>query len=475
MSLDQDLVAELRGEASTLADHMKWLVRRIGENAPGFDVEAAMKTVHHFDTIIESMSKTSARWMELVDPAYAEFEVNRQQLITAQTTLAAAQAAVAKERVEIESSRHELDESTRQCNANIVELGIARQKFDDERNLFQESLDTLCASNMDILGKLTQPSPEQQRQNEAMGTLRESYGQAQVRLEMRETELASTKTRLQKVERDLEFAQDQHKRAMGLKVHRISHLEDQLYVAARGLGNQIQERVSLQEHLDEVQPLLVETINEREEARKLATEQDSELKRVRGDLEKTQTETAQLRRDLAKEETSLKRSEEKTRELEASMARLEQRKRGRDSGTQINVGPLLKRRCLDMGLLLDGKESRWYSEIEDLKSFFYNFRIICLEDSNISLGDALAEFVRSHYNDYEVSDPLADLITDGEENTWWCYRQMADSSFFGNRDALIEDDKCYIHKDRCFQVCNARKTEGYGAIYCRVKEYNDNV
>jgi hypothetical protein len=48
----------------------------------------------------------------------------------------------------------------------------------------------------------------------------------------------------------------------------------------------------------------------------------------------------------------------------------------------------------------------------------------------------------------------------------------SDLSGLGNADALIRAGEFYDHKDKCFQISNARGRGGYGGIHCRLITYS---
>ncbi|KAI0474530.1 hypothetical protein F4859DRAFT_514382 [Xylaria cf. heliscus] len=488
MPVEQDPVAELRQAASNLISRMNWLVERIDRDSQGNETQAAKKKMRLFDTICESMSTTSTRWENLVNSLYAEFEVNQQQLTIAR-------ARIEEERIELEASRQRLTKSRSRYDGDVEELRRARQRFDDEWKIkarsqltsdkLERSLNTLHISNERILGELANQA-QKENHNEETAQLRQAYDEAQDKIQEREIELYSVEdklinksTELQKVQSGLADA----KKRISKREGEFWALQDQIAVTSSALQQEMEGRRAIQHRLEELQSEF-ETIQgdrgeekkSHEETKGLVSRLKLQLETARQDLEKVLTERDKLKNSLAETENNLTGSEEKVRQLELAGKSGPKRRRDTSMSTSEDVDvfdeldlPHGKRARVDVTPILDTPHTRWYNKVEDMKSLFYKFRLICSPEANLSLGDALAEFLRA--SDDGLDDPLSDFVSEAPEGTWYCFEQISEHCF-GSDDALIEGDECYVHKDKCFQISNASKTEGYGSIYCRLKEYS---
>ncbi|KAI0531736.1 hypothetical protein GGR58DRAFT_508167 [Xylaria digitata] len=452
MSSNQDPIAELRGVASNLAGRMNWLIERIDKDGQGIETQAAKK-IRLFESICESMGTISTRWENLVDSMYAEFEANQQQLT-------AARAGLDKERVELEASQHKLTKAQKKHNSEVEDLRRSRQKFDADWKIMsqsqltsdklEESLNGLHISNKSILGKLTEQHDEKTKQ------LRQTYEEARSQLMEKETDLSSARDQLDKTRAELREARDQLTDAVEKRNDEFWRDQDKLAAVSTALEQKLIEQGSLQRQVDKLQDQLDNVAEERkshEETRALVSELSLQIALTREDLKTVKPERDQLKDTLAEKESSLKSSQDMFYEDDPVKSTLPPGKRLRVDRNRPQV--------------------EWYQRVEELKSLFHMFRLICPPEANISLGDSLAEFVRASDADVDhggLKDILSDFTSEAPAGSWYCFQQIADHNF-GNRDSLIEDDECYIHKDKCFQICNAGN-EGYGSIYCRLKEYS---
>ncbi|KAF2970744.1 hypothetical protein GQX73_g2737 [Xylaria multiplex] len=458
----QTEIAELRGVASNLAGRMNWLIERIDDNdAQGIDTQDVKKKIRFFNAICESLGTVSTRWENLVSSMHAEFEANQQQLrIT--------QADLDKNRVELEASQHELSEAQKRHDSKVEDLRRHRQKMDADWKItsqsqltshkLEESPKGLHVSNGSILSGLIERHDKktEQLQQACEGRLMEI-----------ETELSTLRDQLDKAHKEPREAPGQLARNQDFRGG-----QDRLATVPPALQQKLIEQSSLQRRVDELQDQLKNVDEERvshEETKALASELSLQIALGREDLRKALAERDQLKDTLAAKENSLESSRDIVKQLEARAGSKRQRgtpSSSMEDGADDYILPLVKRTQVDRAP--SKSEREWHEKVEDLKGICYYYKLICPPEANISMGDSLAEFIRA--SDGDLSDALADFTSEAPAGTWYCFRQIADHCF-DIPEALIKDDKCFIHKDKCFQIANARN-KGRNSIYCRLKEYS---
>ncbi|KAI1345851.1 hypothetical protein F5Y01DRAFT_320338 [Xylaria sp. FL0043] len=453
MSLYQDPVIELREVASSLAGRMKWLVERVEKDSEAAEIKSVKKKIRLFETLHKSMNATSTKWEVLVNTLYAEFEANQQKLIDAQTNLA-------KERAELEVSQQQLCQEKSRYYDDQNELRQKSRELDAKWRIqaqsqitnhkIAQSLEELHLSNKKILAN----NAQNQHQGKETEQLRQSYDRAKGQLEAIKTNLSDVKSRLQITNEENEKV----KRELATTTERLSRREGQI----SSLHDQIANiSVALERQLDETEA----ERNSHSKTEELVLDLRLQLQQTQQDLNTVQAERDQLKDALTEKESKLESYQDRINQLEAKGTPKRPRETPSSSSSNSSdqdTPPAEKRARIDE--LIVSPRIQWYEKIEDLKVLFYKFRLVCTQDANMTLGDALAHFLRA--SDGDLEDSVSEFLREAPEGVWYCFQQVAEHRF-GNADALIEDDKCYIHNDKCFQICNASNSEGCGSIHCR--------
>ncbi|KAI1273896.1 hypothetical protein F5Y07DRAFT_375454 [Xylaria sp. FL0933] len=365
--------------------------------------------------------------------------------------------AEAKERVELEASQQQLSKEKSRCYDDQNELREKGRELNAEWRIqpqsqptnhrIPQSLEQLQLSNGKILANNTQ----NQHEGKETEQLRHSYVRAKGQLEAIKTNLSDVKSRLQVTNEENEKV----KREFATTTERLSRQEGQI----SSLHDQIANILSaLERQLDEIEA-------ERNSHSK-TEELGLQLQQTQQHLKTVQAERDQLKDALTEKERNLKSYQDRLNQLEAKGTPKRPRETPSSSSSDSSdqdTPPAEKRVRIDE--LIVSPRIQWYKKIEDLKLLFYKFRLVCTQDANMTLGDALAHFLRAASDGY-LEDIIAEFLREAPEGIWYCFQQITEHRF-GNADAVIEDDKCYIHNDKCFQICNASNIEGYGSIYCR--------
>ncbi|TGJ84440.1 hypothetical protein E0Z10_g4293 [Xylaria hypoxylon] len=534
MSSEQGPIVELRGVASNLAGRMNWLAEQIDKDSQGSKTQAVKQKIQLFDTICESMTSLYAEFeanQQQVTTALSTIKKDRAKLNDDRAQLEASRQELAKTQRRYDADVEEQRRSREKLDAEWK--AKAQDQLTSDK--LEQSLNKIHLSNGQILGELAKQARKQQQHDEATDQLREArdlaqgelleageqlsirqdrlnnmrmnlqvvQGQlrqkdtalstvqdqldvtstvvlnSQAQLREKESELSTVQsqlnergTLLQKVQgqlRDKDTKLSTVQNQLGetnteLQTVRgeLAEAKEQVAIVSSKLQQNVAEKQSLQSQIDNLWHQADEEKKSHEETKGLIVRLTSSIGRTEINFETVEAERDQLISTLAEKESSLKSSEDKVKQLEANTSS----KRPRDA---LNKAlPLGKHIRVNGVPPLDSPEIQWYKKADNIKSLFLNFRLVCSPEANMSLGDALAEFVRAFDGNEELDDPLLDFVSEAPKGNWYCFQQVTEYKMI---DALIEDDECYIHKDRCFQVRNASGEEGCGIIHCRLKEY----
>ncbi|KAI0480025.1 hypothetical protein GGR56DRAFT_248538 [Xylariaceae sp. FL0804] len=403
--------------AEELKERLEWLTRRIQVHG----VARAKARILQFMAVCDDMQETSAAWKTLVQDGTAladeRVELSRAKVVfySEQAKFKEEQAAFFKQQADAEAARARAEQTLSESNIVAERHAFELQQLRDKLKLVEET------------------------QEATKNTLSESQRLACCRA-----------SDLERVQQKLEAAEQRERQA-----------KEECMVLHR-------DKESSQACAREAPEML-----EQEVARQYGLMINLEQTNIGLVAEKTR-----LSDRVAELETLLKSKNERNAELEqvgvprsqdASLLSPPQtavRKRAFEPHTPLQQASKRSRvRAPDMR---PPDQVRWGTEVNKLVAFLSCYTPLCPDSSGLTLREALLEFVAVPPD--SASDLLADFLTEGPREHWFCFRQLAEDGYDG--EALIQGEDCYLHKDKCFQIQRAGPDRiEVGAICCRLIKY----
>ncbi|GAP90341.2 hypothetical protein SAMD00023353_4900930 [Rosellinia necatrix] len=480
------------------------------------------ETINNDRADLDARAQQTTAAQENVNKERAEVEASKQQLKLAQESFDKDKAKLKEDQRALIAVRTHLEERRVRLEEAQRSFTTAQDRHRaDINDMFDQSLEAMTKSHQDIMDKIAdQHKAEEDRRDLHDAEIEGLHRRHRVQMDALQERYDEAQAQICELEAGIEQASDIEAQAsrerITRQIQRIATLEQQLNEAAAESEQHVAERQSLRGQLEQLNNTFADELDgerrsheetqglvsrleeqltqvkvdlvdrdqlnhilsadltrekrSRGEAEALASELRTQLSQGQETLRSAMAESNRHKESLAKTESSLKTSQDRVKELEVQ-AGSKRRRDTSEGGREITI-PAKRIR-----LPSDSPEARiWSTKVECLYRVLRQFRLICTPDANISLGEVVAKFLEA-FGEQDHDEPLIDFVDDAPVGNWYCFQHLADHLMFSirNTDALIEDDECYVHKDSCFQISNAKDVEGYGSIYCRLKEYSCQV